>query len=93
MLWKNASNRLLLRSFPVQVTAWTVSACGMIVRGRFKAGLNIFRGLIEAFMRFSSLKRSTTEVNDQVEALLIKRIGIWYFVRKFFRYVKEGLHG
>ena len=100
MLVKNFGLANLLIALPCQLVAWLLSAIGMALSRKPKAGLYIFLGVIN-FIKVipkSLAKRRAIQKHRKVsdKSLMSKVMynpPFSYFLKRFFRYFKVGLHG
>ena len=99
MLLKNLGHQNLW-IVPVHGAVWFVAALGMMLTGKWKSGCNILRGLIYVCGHLASiLKRrsyiqQTRVLQDKELFPLVLRQPSWsYYLHRFLRYIKIGLHG
>ena len=100
MLLKNLEARNLWKILPFHILIWILAGFGMACVGKWSASGNIFRGLLYVIDHALSIakKRKSIQqgrlIRDQELFLLILRQPSWrYYLQRFARYIKVGLHG
>ena len=100
MLITNLEYHNLAIPILIQTIVWFTAALGMLITGKSEAGFNILRGLRVVFTNLSSIlaKRhkvqSHRKISDKELFKFIKRNPpIFYYINRFFHYIKTGRHG
>ena len=100
MLIKNLDSKNLKIALFFQYSVWILSAIGMFITGKFKAGNYILKALWYVFNRKESILEMRKEVQKKrvkPDKELFKFIMKWppikYYFNRFTRYIKVGLHG
>lgn len=100
MLFTNLGNLRLSVVLPTQFIVWMLAGMGMLVTGKFEAGINIFKGLWYVVSHFPSLllKRGIVQKNRKISDVKLMKIILRnppfeYYYKRFFHYIKTGRHG
>lgn len=89
--------------FPLftQLCVWTTAGIGMILTGKFEAGVNIFKGMFEFIFNIRRIwhKRANVQwklrkVSDKdLMPIILRNPPISYYTNRFMHYIKTGRHG
>ena len=100
MLIKNLETRNLRFALMFQYATWILSAFGMFLTGKFKAGSYIFKALSHVSFRKESILHARKEVqknrvktDKELFKFIMKNPPISYYFNRFIRYIQVGLHG
>lgn len=100
MLSTNLEPWNLIKILPIHVMCWVISGLSMIFKGRFQEGSLIFEGIWYnlTHLRQTSLKRQKikeirVKSDHQLFKYIKKDIGLSYYASRYFRYLKQSLHG
>ena len=100
MLTTNLEIHNLIIPLTIQISVWAAASVGMFLTGKFEAGYYIMKGIAYYFthLRPILLKRSQVQskrkVRDNELFPFIRRSPkAYYYIHRFFHYLKTGLHG
>lgn len=90
----------LMLALTVQYAVWFFAGMGFFVTGKFEAGKHVFMGLffvIKHLPRLLEKRRkvqAARKISDRELLPIITRNPGWrYYIHRFLRYIKVGLHG
>lgn len=100
MLFTNLSYSRLAFPLFTQLIVWSAAGVGMLITGKFEAGINIFNGLFYFFSHMPSLlkKRAVVQRSRKISdaellPIILRNPPLSYYVKRFFHYIKTGRHG
>ena len=100
MLTKNLGGENLWRILSLHLTLWSFAGLAMILALKFRQGMNIFLGLIDYFKNLPTTlaKRRTIQENRDITdrelfTFIYKNPSAGYYLQRFCRYLRIGLHG
>lgn len=100
MLCSNLEVRNIIRILPFHLLAWLTSAIGMLFSGKFNASYHIFRGLLWVCTHIDIIKQKRVLVGNirvmsdvELKPFIFRSPKPSYYLGRFFRYLKVGLHG
>lgn len=100
MLIKNLEVRNLITVLPIHCLGWFGAAIGMFLSGRIRASGFIIKGLFYNLFNLCFVLRCRHKVQKarllrdaELFPIIMKKIGIKYYLNRLWRYVKVGLHG
>ena len=84
----------------INFLAWLVAGTGMILVGKGKAGINIYKGLLWFItnQQYIGIKRAKVrlirKVSDRdLHPMIFRRVPLSYYINRLLTYFKVGLHG
>lgn len=88
------------RILPIHISVWILSAIGMLLTGKFIAGTYIFKGLwyvvanFKLIMQKRKFIQSHRKISDiELFKTIMKKPSKNYYINRFLRYIKLGMHG
>ena len=100
MLIKNLEARNLCQILPIHVSIWFGAGLAMLITGKVREGINIWRGLAYVLLHLRGILRkrgqiqSTRRVNDRtLWPHIFRRAPRGYYRTRITRYITLGLHG
>lgn len=100
MLIKNLGGFRLCLILPIHLMIWTFAGLAMIITLRIQPGINIFWGLGESIKNLPrtwkkrKVIQATRIISDRrLFRSIYRNPGIGYYLQRFCRYIKIGLHG
>ena len=100
MLTKNLGGETLWKILPIHIAIWGFAGVAMILSLKVRQGANIFLGLSDYFRNLPatlSKRRKIQEKRDitdrELFTYVFKNPSARYYVQRFCRYLRIGLHG
>ena len=100
MLLTNLEAKNLLVPIFVQFNVWFLAGLGMILTGKWEAGINIFKGLCYIIENLPTIleKRKSVQTmrtigDSELLPIITHNPPLSYYWRRFFHYIKTGRHG
>lgn len=88
------------RIVPIHFCVWCIAGLGMILSGKFGAGLGIFKGLMYYLSNFPKLIQKRQHIkfirnfkDKQLHRIIFKNPSPLYYIKRLLRYWQIGLHG
>lgn len=101
MLYTNLGKKRWILPVITQLCVWSAAGAGMLITGKFEAGINIFKGIVYFFLNIRTIwqKRAKVQwklrkVSDKDLMPIIKRDPPFlYYYKRFTHYIYTGRHG
>ena len=101
MLYTNLGKKVWIIPLLTQLTVWSSAGFGMLITGKFSAGLHIFRGIAYFFVHIRQIwrkrfivQRLIRRISDkELFPIIVRNPSISYYIKRFFHYIKTGRHG
>jgi len=101
MLYTNLGKKRWIFPIMIQLMVWSLSALGMFLTGRREASVYILKGMFYFFRNIKTIwkKRKLIQwkirkISDkELMPIILKNVGFRYYLVRFYRYIKLGLHG
>ena len=100
LLWTNLGSLRLATIFPLHLSAWLLASMGFCLRGDYRRGMAVLRGLHEFVGRLPTLLRKRCRVQStrtRSDRELFRHIHqttyVTYYLKRLWRYWTTQLHG
>lgn len=100
MLTKFLEWKHWFRIVPFHACVWFCAGVGMLFCGKTEAGMNILKGLLYHAVKFKTvlrLRKETQRLRTKSDKELFKKImrqpSPKFYIKRFFHYLKTGMHG
>jgi GT2 family glycosyltransferase len=101
MLYSNLGKKRWIIPLMTQLAVWTTAAIGMLITGKFEAGINIFKGLGYFFRNIRTIWKKRCHVqwklrkvsDKELMPIILRNPPVSYYLNRFVHYIKTGRHG
>lgn len=101
MLYTNLGKKRWILPLLTQLMVWTTAGIGMILTGKFEAGVNIFKGLGYFFWNIKTIWRKRADIqwklrkvsDKDLMPIILRNPPISYYLKRFCHYIYTGRHG
>lgn len=101
MLYTNLGKKRWILPLTTQLIVWSCAGIGMLLSGKFEACFHIFKGIVYFFSNIRTIwkKRAKTQWNlrkvsdKELMPIVLRNPPLSYYTKRFFHYIKTGLHG
>ena len=102
MLCKFLEVKNLLRILPIHIPVWLFAGLGMILTGKWEAGLLIWKGILyhlnpinilDTIKRRSEVQKLRTKSDSQLAPFIMRSPSLMFYIKRLIHYVQTGRHG
>lgn len=101
MLYSNLGKKHWIFPVGLQICVWSFAGIGMLLTGKFEAGVWIFKGIFYFFKNIRTIWLKRFNVQKKIRKISDRELfpiiqfnpHISYYTNRFFHYIKSGRHG